>query len=469
MRTVHNMSIKHYCGRLCVTLALMLIAFQTHALTLKEAVALALHNDPTFLAAQANLNVSRERADQALAGLFPQLTISASTTDNRRHYAFRTDPTPNNIPSGNYSSGLATPAEHFNSNSAQLNFTQPLWRRSSVIAMTQSDLVVEQADYQLKAAAQDMLVRLAQAWFDVMQARDEMMVTAAQVQTAQQQLEFARRGLARGVISLTEKENARAKHEQAIAEHAMAQSGLEIKLAALEQIIGPAQHTPPVLANGFKTSPSGIGVLKQWLTQAESDNPSLLAALRGLDAANEEIRKQRAGHDPTLDLVASYGNSAQGAGISGGQYGFDSRLGTVGLQLNMPLYSGGGQSAKVREAMALRDKAAQELEAARRAARLDTKQSWFTWRASQVREAAAGQAVQSAMLALKGTQSARKRGVKSDADVMQAQQQYAIAQRDWRKARYDAILSRLKLKAACGQLNGDDLVALDEGLVAEAN
>jgi outer membrane protein len=192
--------------------------------------------------------------------------------------------------------------------------------------------------------------------------------------------------------------------------------------------------------------------------------------LRGLDAANEEIRKQRAGHEPTLDLVASYGNSAQGAGIvGGGQLGFDTRLSTVGLQLNMPLYAGGGQSAKVREAYALRDKATQELEAARRSARLNTKQSWFTWRASQVRETSAKQAVQSARLALNGAQSARERGVKADADVLQAQQQYATAQRDWRKARYDAIISQLKLKAACGQLSGDDLAVLDKVLDVEAN
>lgn len=459
MRTEHTSSIRHCFYWLNATLALMLIASPAQALTMKEAVELAMHNDPTFLAAQASLNVSRERADQAVAGLFPQLTASANTTDNHRRYALRTDPPQTNVPT-----------EHFNSNSAQLNLTQPLWRHSSVIAMTQADLTVDQADFQLKAAAQDMLVRLAQAWFDAMQARDGMMVADAQVQVAQQQLELSQRGLDRGVLSLTELEDARAKHEQAVAEQAMAQSELEIKLATLEQIVGPNPHTPPVLTDQFVTSSAGSGTLDQWLAQAENGNPALLAALRGLDAANEEIRKQRAGHEPTLDIVASYGNTAQGAGIpGGGQLGFDSRLRTVGLQFNMPLYAGGGQNAKVREALALRDKAAQELEAARRSARLAAKQSWFTWRASQVRETSARQAVQSATLALNGAQSARARGVKADTDVLQAQQQHATALRDWRKARYDSIVSQLKLKAACGQLSGDDLVVLDKVLAAEAN
>jgi outer membrane protein len=436
----------------------LLTAQPAAALTLKEAVELAMSNDPTFLGAQANLNVSRERAAQAVAGLFPQLTASANTTANRRIYTLHSQPPPAN-----------TPTERYNSNSAQLNLTQPLWRHSSVIAMAQADLTVVQADFQLSAAAQDLLVRLSQAWFDAMQARDSVLAAKAQVLTAQQQFDLSQRAYDKGVLSLTELEDARAKLEQANAEHAMAQSELEIKLAALEQIVGPAAHTPPLLSDRFAASPFDGNTLERWLKQAEEGNPTMLAAQRGVDAANEEVRKQVAGHEPTLDLVASYGKSAQGVGITGGQLGFDSKQGTVGLQLNLPLYAGGGQNAKVREALALRDKAAQELEAARRAARLNAKQAWFTWRASGVREAAAKQAVQSALLAVNGAESARARGVKADIDVLQAQQQYATALRDWRKARYDSIVSQLKLKAACGQLSGDDLMALDRALTSTTN
>jgi outer membrane protein len=328
--------------------------------------------------------------------------------------------------------------------------------------MTQADLAVSQADFQLIAAAQDLLVRLSQAWFDTMQARDSVIATEAQVKAAQQQLQLSQSGHDKGVLSLTELEDARAKHEQAVAEHAMAQSEREIKLAALEQIIGPAPHYPPLLSERFVTTPFFDTTLEIWLKQTEEGNPSLFAAQRAVDSANEEIRKQEAGHEPTLDLVASYGNNAQAAGISGGQLGFESRQSTIGLQLNMPLYAGGGQSAKVREALALRDKAAQELEAARRNARLSVKQAWFTWRASAVREASSKQAMQSAALALSGAQSARTRGVKADIDVLQAEHQQATALRDWRKARYDAIISQLKLKAACGQLAGEELIVLDK-------
>lgn len=436
--------------RLFITGLMLMPVAQAYALTLKEAVELAVGNDPIFLAAQANLNVSRERAQQAVAGLLPQLSASVATTANRRRYTPHTNPLQTN-----------TPMERYNSNSAQLNLTQPLWRHSSMIAMTQAELAVSQADFQLSAAAQDLLVRLAQAWFDTMQVRDSVVSAAVQVQAAQQRLEVAQRGHEKGVLALTELEDARAKHQQAMAEHEALQSELEIKLAALEQIIGTAEHIPPLLSDRYAVLPFAKNTLDLWLVQAEAANPSLLAAQRALEAANEEVRKQQAGHEPTLDLVASYGKTAQGAGITGGQSGFDTRLGTVGLQLNMPLYTGGGQNAKVREALAQRDKTVRELETARRKARFDAKQAWFAWRTGGVRESSAQQTLQSTALALKGAQSARARGVKADMDVLQAQQQHAVALRDWSKARYDVILSQIKLKAACGQLSGEDLSVLD--------
>lgn len=456
MRLSHLIEIGHArrAVRRCVAgLAMLVAAASVPALTLKQAVELAMSNDPVFLAAQASLNVSRERARQAVAGLLPQLNASANTTANRRRYAPHTNPPPTNIP-----------MERYNSNAAEIKLAQPLWRHGSVIALAQANLAVDQADYQLRAAAQDLLVRLTQAWFDTMQARDGMMSADAQVLTVRQRLELAQRGHEKGVLAQTDVEDARAKFEQANAELAVAQSDLEIKLATLEQIIGAAELTPPLLAEHFALMSFDGNTLEPWLRQVETGNPSLLAAQRALDAANEEVRKQRAEHEPTLDLVASYGKNSQGVGISGGQTGFDTRMGTVGLQFNLPLYAGGGQNAKVREALALQEKAAQELEAARRKARLEAKQAWYGWRAGQVRESSARQELQSAELALKGAQSARTRGVKADTDVLQAQQRHAVALRDWRKARYDVVIHQVKLKAASGQLSSDDLLVLDQVL-----
>lgn len=418
------------------------------AVSFDDAVSRALRTDPVFLAAQANLEVSHERSAQALSGMLPQITASASTTLNRRDYRL----------GGSNRAGVQ---EKYNSNTAQLNLTQPLWQRAKYFAVTQADFVVAQSTYQLEAAKQDLFVRLVQAWFDVMQARDAVTFSVAQSQAAEQQWEQAKRGKKLGLMSAPELEDADAKYEQAKADQAGMESEQAVKLAAFEQIVGEiAPSDTPFLRDEFSPPDMSAHTLEQWLSGANDHNPSVLAAKSALEAANEETRKQYAGHEPTLDIVASYGNAAQGAGISGGQVGFESRQNTLGLQMNLPLYSGGGQNAKVREAEALKAKAEYELEAAQRTARANVKQAWFGWKASLVRQQSATQAVKSTALAVKAAESEKNRGLKINLDILQEQQKEEGAKRDLQKARYDMITSYLKLKAATGELTEDDMRAL---------
>lgn len=423
--------------------------YPAFALTLGEAVERARHNDPTYLSAQADLDVSRERYDEALASLRPQISASASTGYNRRDYV--------------QFSTIANTSflEKYNSNSAQLNLTQPLWHHADKIAVTQADLAVAQSGYQLMAASQDLLMRLAQAWFDIMQARDALLKNDARVRTMKQQWEQAGRSHELGVISAIELEEAHSTKDQALAEREEAQSVFAIKQAELEQIIGMAEWNPPVLADKFAL-PDWGELPEPWLALAEGRNPTLLAAQRQLEAARAEVRKQRAEHEPTLDLVASHGRNAQGSGLSGGQSGFYYWLDTVSLQLNVPLYAGGANAARVREAIALQNKAELEWETALRSVRKGVKQTWFFLQAKRAQLASAQQAVNATVFALRGAESAQSRGMKADADVLRAQQKNIAAQCDWRKARYEAILNYLKLKAITGTLSGTDLSALDE-------
>lgn len=420
-----------------------------YALTFTEAMERAVANDPQFIAAQANRQASQARVTQAAAENFFQGSISVSTSNNRREYQTRTAPP------------TQYPLEAYNMSSAQLSFTQPLWRHGNWIAFMQSKIGLEQADYQLQAAGQDMLIRLTQTWFDVMQARDNRIVAESEVRVMQQLFEQALRSHEKGILSTTELEDARAQQAMANAELAVAESEMAIRQGALEQIIGPVSFDPPQLVDIQATPQMGSETLEHWLAQAEADNPLVRAAQRALEASNEEVRKQQAGYEPTLDLVASYGKTSQAAGLTGGQSGFDSYVGSVGLQFNMPLSVGGGQGAKVKEAVAMQDKAIQELEAARRQARMSVKEAWFGWRASKVREAATKLAAQSAEMAVKGAETARFRGIKADIDVLQTRQQLLSAQRDWRRARYDNMLNDLRLQAACGRLTGEGLTAID--------
>lgn len=451
--------------RVLMTIPLLAASAAADALTFEEALNLAWRNDPTFLTAQANLHVSHERARQAVAALLPQLTANASAMTNRRDY------TPRN--QGSWMNSAASPSytlnEAYNSASATLRLTQPLWHHGSLIAKDQAELTVSQADSQLLVAAQELLVRLTQRWFAIMESRDAVMTAETQIEVMQQQLDLSKDGYGKGVLAYTELEDAAARYQKAKAEYAVAQGEFEKSLAALEQIIGQISFAPPFLSEQHPLPVFMDDSLEPLLSMADKANPSLRAAQYALEAASQEVRKQNAGHEPTLDLVASYGMTTQEAGVTGGQPGFDSRDASIGLQLSMPLYAGGGQVAKVREAMALRARAAQELEAARRNARLAVKEAWFSWNASRVREESARQSVESTSLALDGAESARQHGVKADIDVLQAQQQQAVAKREWRKARYDNIVSQIKLMAACGQLTQDDLRKMDSLFSSDAH
>ena len=416
-----------------------------------DAVGRALNNDPVYLGAQADLGISKAQSSQAFAALMPKLSASVSTTKNRRDY-FQTPigGTPSNI------------LETYNSDSAQLNLTQPLWHLDNYYGMRQADYVVEQSDQKLLSAGQDLLVRLAQTWFDILQARDALSLGESKLSLAKYQLDQAVKSNEKGAMSITDKELAHGKYELARAEQNGAEAALRAKFAALEEIIGPLEKEElPDVSGDIAIPEHGDSSLKYWLKLVGEHNPSIWAARYALDAANEEVHKQYAGHEPTLDIVASYGKSSQGAGLTGGQAGFSAKTNSVGLQLNVPLFAGGGQVAKVREADAKKEKTMEDLKLAERNARLSTKQAWFMWLSSETMQMAARQNMRSTAFALKGAEAERARGIGSELDVLKAKVEFDGATRDFRKAQYDSFLAYFKLLAMAGRLTGNDLMRLD--------
>lgn len=431
----------------------MALALPAKALTLTEALGQARRSDPQYLSAQASHTATAERSNQAFGALLPQLSVAANTTANQRRYETK-------------SSTIPPTDDTYNSSSAQLTLNQHLWHSPSRIASTQADAALNQARYQLALAEQDLLVRLAQAWFDAMVARDTVVFCDRQQEATQHQWEQARRAAENGLVTGPMLQDARSKYDQALAEQASAVSDLSIKLAALEQIIGAIAAPPASTLNTeFQVQDPRSKTLEQWLADAEAKHPGVLAATNALDAANEEIRKQEAGHEPTLAAVATYGRNGQTAGSFPGQNGYEITQYSVGLQLNIPLYSGGTQSAKVREAIALKDRATQDLESAKRNARLMVKQAWFTWHSGAARQTAALQASRFTTLALQAAIKGKAAGVKTELDVLQARQQLANSARDLHKARYEMVTSYLKLQAATGQLSDVDLTSIDAWLV----
>ncbi|WP_162084661.1 TolC family outer membrane protein [Sulfuriferula nivalis] len=429
------------------------VIYPASALSLKDAVSLAEINDPVFLSAQANLLATQARSSQAVANLLPQISATANTTGNHRNYQVR---------DGSQSSAV----DNYNSNGAQLSATQPLWHHANWIAVTQADKNASQATYQLAAAEQDLLLRLAQAWFDVMSARDVVVFSDAQVIATKQQWDQIKRASELGVVNGVAVEEAHAKYDQAVADDSGAQTDQLIKVAALEQIIGPSVAlTLPALNMNYVATDPRSGTFELWLKHAEEKSPLVLAALRGFDAASEEIRKQRAGHEPTLDLVANYGRNGQQVGSFPGQSGFTIVQSTVALQLSVPIYSGGGQSAKVAEAMAMQEKARMDLETAKRNVLQACRQAWFGWQADNARQTAALQYLKFSSLNLHSTIQGQSHDLKTELDVLTARQQVYSATKDLQKARYDMMMSQLKLKATAGELVDSDLLAFDAWMV----
>ena len=424
------------------------------AQTLASLFERARRGEPAYLAAMYSRDAAQARTGQALGAMLPQVSLSANTNINDRDYATRNSSTP-------------SIQDRYNSNSEQLSVTQPIWRGANIAGLRQAEAAARQAEHQLIGTEQELLAKLAADWFDVLAARDAVLYSAQQVAATRRQWEVAQRGVELGTASRPQAEEAKAKYDQALAESVAAETDSRIKRAALEQLVGPLDElAPPRLRDEAPVSSLGVDTLEKWLQAAESGNPALLAAQQAFEAASEELNKQRAGHEPTLDLVASYGKNSQATGGFPGQAGYDIKQSAIGMQLSVPIFSGGTQSAKVRETVAMREKARQDVEAARRAAQFAAKQAWFNWHGAAARAQAALQGIRSAQAALQAARRGLDSGLKTDLEVLQAEQQLAAARRDLRKARYDQLASHLKLKAAAGRIAAEDVAAVDRLFVA---
>ena len=439
-----------------LSLGLLLIPFfcrQSHAETLSSLLELAISNEPTYLSAKAALQGANARTDQAKGGLLPQINVSINTSYNNRGYQTRG-------PRAQFTQ------DQYNSNSEQVNLTQPIWRRPNEIGLKQARSAADQAEQQLENAEQELLTKLVSAWFDLLGARDQVLFVQQQIALSEHLKEVAQRGFELGYIGQPELEEVAAKLELAKADQVAAETGLSLKQAALEQIIGNTnQLTPTFMRENATLANLSNSKLKDMLAKVESDNHNILAAMLAYKTASDEVDKQNAGHLPTVDLVASYGNNSQQVGGFPGQAGYDIKLGTVGVQLNIPIYSGGTQSAKVKEAVAQKEKGRLDIEVARRAAILSAKQAWYGWHTVFTKARASEQAIKAAKTALRAATVAENNGLESERAVLEARQKLSAAQLDYNQNRYEQVVNFVKLKSLMGVLTNEDIAALDTLLV----
>lgn len=406
--------------------------------------------DAQFAAARSSLEAGREKLPQGRAGLLPTVGLSANSTWNDLDSRLRSDPP-------------SDAALSYNSNGWSLTLSQPLFRWQNWMNYQQAGLQVAQAETQYGQARQDLAVRVAQAYFDVLLAQDTLAAAQAQKSAISEQLASAKRNFEVGTATITDTNEAQARYDLTRAQEIAAQNDLATKRSALQTLIGKDPGALKNLKPGVLIGPPQPAEIDKWAAAAEKDSLSVQFSEAGLEIAGREVEKQRAGHYPTLDLVASRGRSSQsGALVLGApRVGSDTDSTTIGLQLALPLYSGGLTASREREAVALREKARADLDNARRQAALSARQAYLGVTSGLAQVQALEQGLVSSESALASNKLGYEVGVRINIDVLNAQQQVYSTERDLAKARLDTLAAQLRLKAAVGTLGEEDLAAIN--------
>ncbi|MDO8262335.1 MAG: TolC family outer membrane protein [Gallionella sp.] len=437
--------------RIVILLLLAGISLPAHGEDLLEIYRLAQGNDPTFDAARYAYEAAREKIPQAKAGLLPVLNLNGNDNKTRASSRFTNTPQVD---------------RDVHAWTWTLQLTQPLIRAQNVYAYNESEWLVEQARAQFTQAGQYLILRVTQAYFDVLVAQESIDVADAQIKATGEQLALAKRGFEAGANAITDVHEAKSRSDLARSQRIAALNELETKHAELEKVVGQASSTLAALQPAVVVPQPQPDDARAWIEQARENNPAVLAPKAAVNAAEAAVSKNRAEYMPTLDVVASYGRNYSSGNISTPS-DFETRANSrqVGVQLNMPLYAGGTTSSRLTEALASRNRAAAELEAARRQSGADARQAYSAIVNGLAQIEALESAVESSKSAVNGNQIGYKLGLHMNIDVLNAEQQLYTAQRDLLKTRYDTLFQGLKLKAAAGTLTESDVLAVN-GMLA---
>lgn len=398
--------------------------------------------DAQYASARAAYQAGQEKSVQGRAGLLPNVNLGGNV---------RLNSVTSTLPDGD---------ANYASNGLSVNASQPLFRKQNWVQYEQAKEQVKIAGVQLKVAEQDLILRVAQAYFDVLQAQDNISFINSQKAAITEQLAAAKRNFEVGTTTITDTHEAQARFDLAVAQEIAEQNSLSIRLRALEKLIGkPAgMLDTPVDLKQLKTD---SGNIDEWAARASEGNLQAEIQRLAKTIADQEVERNRAGHYPTVDAVAGY---TINNGQNFGSRQVDTRTATIGVELNLPIYQGGLTSSRVREAVANQEKARQDVEVATREASLQARQAWLNVNSGIARVSALEQALVSTQAQLDSTKLGLEVGVRTNLDVLNAEQQVLSARRDLAGARYAYLLSGLSLKAAAGSLSPADLAEVDQHL-----
>jgi outer membrane protein len=425
-------------------LALLLAGLTTgaQAVTLRELVDMAHGYDAALASAQTQVKAAAFKVEQTLALNRPGVNLSSGTANK---------PTLGWQATSGY--GQNTDVLTLNGD-VTVQAKMPLINKGNAVTQAQALRSLELAQADVRAAQQDLILRVSQAYFDILAAQDVIDTVAASKAAVAEQLAAAKRNFEVGTATITDTREAQARFDLVTAQEIAAQNDLQVKRVALDQLVGKPGISPSRLQTGAMLSQPVKGDAETWVREGEDKHPSLQKARLGLEVARLESDRARAAEAYTLDAVAATSYSVTHFSSSGTS---NTRNAGVGLLFSMPLSTGGATQARIKETAALEDKARSDLDAARRSIGQATRQVYFGLQSVLAQVKALEAAESSSKLALEATQLGYKVGVRVNLDVLNAQTQVYNTQRDLSKARYDTLLNFLKLRQVSGQLQAEDL------------
>ncbi|MBJ7418824.1 MAG: TolC family outer membrane protein [Rhodoferax sp.] len=431
-KPIHPSRLRHV-----VLLMAIGMAPAAQAQSLVDLYAAARDFDASYQSAKAQNDANLYKADQAMALVLPKVGINAT-----------------------WSAGLAQADRGFNNNSMTLDASQALYRPADDASYAQSRKAVQQAASALQTAEQELILRLSQAYFDVLASADSLEFVKAQKVAVQEQLAAAKRNFEVGTSTITDAREAQARFDLVLAQEIAAENDLRVKTLALAQLVGKSDVKPLAVAPDFNLSQFSPADMNEWLAVGQTEHPAIRQLNLALEVARLETQKANAAHMPTVDLVARYQATTNNGSVASSLFA-GSNAYTLGFNINMPLFSGYSIQNRVKETLSLEDKARSDLEAAQRNVAQSTRAAFMGVDSALGQVRAYQAAAISSQSALDANKLGYQVGVRINIDVLNSQSQLYDTKAKLSKARYDVLVGNLKLRQASGILKAADLQAIN--------
>ncbi len=423
-------------GMLCLSLPAL-------GMDLLDSLVLAKEHDPVYLAARHELGATGEARIQARAGLLPQVSYQFEFRDTDQDIIQAQNAVFDNT------------SNSFRTDTRGLTVSQTLFNYEKFQRYSQSKVTVSRAQSEFLAAQQDLYLRVAEAYFLVLERQDQLETVQAEKEAMEKHLALAESKVARGLSRSVDAQQARAKYLNALSKEIELESYLLDAKYALRESIGQLPEALDPLKTGIALENPIPANPDQWVELAEANNPVLQVAMQRVGEASREVRALKGRHYPTLDLVYTDTNRDAGGSLFDG--GSETDTAEIALQLNIPLYSGGGTSSRVRQATSTRYRVEEELTRQKREVQRSTVDAMRRIGAAIAQIQALEQSVEAHSQTLEIKQRGYGAGRYHIIEVLDAQQELSAAQQMLTKSRYDYALNTLRLKYAAGVISEEDM------------